>query len=456
MIFFRPVIFRLVGAFLVPMFFSQIASAQIIFTIAGNGTPGYTGDAGPAGNSQLYSPWSSVCDKYGNLYIADQGNSVIREIFSSNDTINTVVGTGSPNFGGDGGPALSASFKWPTSVAFDTSGNLYFTDTYSNRIRKVDAITTIVSEVGGNGSAGWSGDSGLATQAMLSSPNAIAISRSGDVFIADQNNHRIRKITHSTGIITTVAGNGNAGFSGDNGLAINAELNYPAGIAVDTSNNLYIADQINNRIRKVTASTGIISTVAGSSNVGYAGDSMPATSAGLHWPVAVCLNSKGDIFIADYSNNLVEKVDISTGIIMKVAGNNISGYSGDGGLATLAELSPTGVTLDPLGNLYITDFNHSCVRKISWLTGINENKFGSSITLYPVPCEGAFTVVLDNEKYETLDVIDMLGKTVFSLNLKDQYPDKHIPISIDAPNGIYLLQLTGVKGIVSRKVVIRR
>jgi len=449
-------IFKLFGALLVQLSISQVTSAQIIFTVVGNGTSGYTGDSGPAGDAQLNNPWSSVFDKYGNMYIADQGNSVVREVFSADGTINTVVGNGSPGFSGDGGPAIYASFRWPTSVALDTSGNLYVSDTYWDRIRKVDSSTTIVSEVGGNGTSGWAGDSGLATQAKLAYPNVIAVNRSGDIFIADQNNHRIRKIARSTGIITTVAGTGTAGFSGDNGLAVNAKLNYPAGVAVDTSDNFYIADQENNRIRMVTAATGIITTVAGSSNVGFIGDSLPATSVGLHWPVAVCLDSKSNIFIADYSNNIVEKVDVTTGIITKVAGNGHSGHSGDGGIPTSAELSPTGVAFDPLGNLYITDFNHHCVRKISWLTGINEYQYGSNVTIYPVPSEGVFTVALDDQKYETLSVFDVLGKTVYFQALNYQNSGEHIPITIDSPNGIYLVQLTGAKGVVSRKLVIRR
>ena len=223
-------------------------------------------------------------------------------------------------------------------MAVDASGNLYIADTGNNRIRKVSA-TGIITTVAGNGSAGYSGDGGPATSAQLDGPEGVAVDGSGNLYIADTCNNRIRKVS-ATGIITTVAGNGSAGYSGDGGPATSAQLSLPAGVAVDGSGNLYIADSGNNRIRKVSA-TGIITTVAGNGSPGYSGDGGPATSAQLNQPAGVAVDASGNLYIADSSNNRIRKVS-ATGIITTVAGNGFDGYSGDGGPATSAatQLAP--------------------------------------------------------------------------------------------------------------------
>jgi sugar lactone lactonase YvrE len=218
------------------------------------------------------------------------------------------AGNGVLGYSGDGGPAASAEFSSPTGVAVDSSGNLYIVDADNNRIRKVTASTGIITTVAGNGTAGYSGDGGAATSAELDTPFGVAVDASGNLYIVDVNNDRIRKVTASTGIITTVAGNGTWGYSGDGGTATSAELFSPFGVAVDASGNLYIADSGNNRIRKVTASTGIITTVAGNGTAGSTGDGGAASSAELSYPTGVVVDSLGNFYIADYNNNKVRTV----------------------------------------------------------------------------------------------------------------------------------------------------
>ena len=291
-------------------------------------------------------------DSAGNLYIADTGNNCIREV--SSGMIATVAGDEAFGFSGDGGPATSASLYSPGGVAVDSGGNLYIADTYNERIRKVlgGTITTIA----GNGEYRFSGDGGPATSASLNEPTALAVDSTGNVYIADYFNNRIRKV--SNGTIATVAGDGSQGFSSDGVPATGASLYYPAGVAVDSAGNLYIADTSNNRIRKV--SNGTITTVAGNGLGYFAGDGGPAISASLDHPNGVAIDSTGSLYIAD---SVVRKV--SKGTITTVAGDGSFGFSGDGGLAASASLSfPEGVAIDSAGNLYIADVTNNRIREV--------------------------------------------------------------------------------------------
>jgi hypothetical protein len=249
--------------------------------------------------------------------------------------IDTVAGNGSWGYSGDGGPATEAMLSYPRGVAVDASGNIYIADLYNHRIRKVDT-SGIITTVAGNGDEGYSGDGGPATEAMLDFPFGVAVDASGNIYIGDTHNYRIRKVDTS-GIITTVAGNGAWGYSGDGGPATEAMLDFPCDVAVDASGNLYIGDVYNQRIRKVDTS-GIINTVAGNGSWGYSGDGGPATEAQLHGPFGVTVDASGNLYIADYDNQRIRKVDTS-GIITTVAGNGSRGYSGDGGPATDAMLN---------------------------------------------------------------------------------------------------------------------
>ncbi len=331
-----------------------------ITTIAGTGTRGYSGDGGLATLAQIGSPFGVAADTLGNIYIADADNHVVRKI-DSNGIISTVAGTGGRGFSGDSGPATAALLDVPNDVAVDGMGNLYIADQRNHRIRKVDA-NGIITTVAGNGSEQSSGDRGLATAAGLNFPHGIAIDAAGKLYIASPYDARIRKVD-SNGIITTVAGTGNGGYAGDGGPAIAAQLQHPIDIDVDSSGNIYIADAENDRIRKVDI-TGIITTIAGTGNRGYAGDNGPALNAQLNIPHGVALDAYGNLYIGDRGNNRVRKID-GNGTIITLAGTGTAGYGGDGGPATQAQLDqPFHLAVDPSGNLYITDWPNHRVRRV--------------------------------------------------------------------------------------------
>jgi uncharacterized protein (TIGR03437 family) len=329
-------------------------SSGVISTVAGSGTQGFSGDNGPATSAQLNGPSGVAVDSAGNLYIADYLNVRIRKV--SNGVITTVAGNGTQWFGGDNGPATSAQLWYPSGVAVDSAGNLYVADTFNHRIRKIS--NGVITTVAGGGPS--LGDNGPATSAQVLYPYGVAADSTGNLYIADTGHNRIRKV--SNGVITTVAGNGTCCFSGDNGPANGAQVYFPEGVAVDSAGDLYIADNVNNRIRKV--SNGVISTVAGTGTEGFSGDNGPATSAQLNHPAGVAVDSAGNLYIADTSNNLIRKV--SEGVISTVAGTGTEGFSGDNGPATSAQLSnPVGVAIDSAGNLYLADTSNARVRKVS-------------------------------------------------------------------------------------------
>jgi uncharacterized protein (TIGR03437 family) len=327
-------------------------SNGVITTVAGNGTPGFSGDNGPATSAQLNQLYGVAVDSAGNLYVADTLNNRIRKV--SSGVITTVAGNGTPSFSGDNGPATNAQLYLPAGVAVDSAGNLYIADVLNNRIRKVSG--GMITTVGGGGSA--FGDDVPATSAWLVNPRGVAVNSAGNLYLADTMNGLIREV--SNGVIATVAGNRMQGFAGDNGPATSAPLYFPDGIAVDSAGDLYIADTNNNRIRKV--SNGVITTVAGNGTPGFSGDNGPATSAQLSNPRSVAVDSAGNLYFPDV--NRIRKV--SNGVITTVAGNGTQGLGGDHGPAASAQLwDPTGVAVDSAGNLYIADTGNNCIRKVS-------------------------------------------------------------------------------------------
>ncbi|HLK66507.1 MAG TPA: IPT/TIG domain-containing protein [Bryobacteraceae bacterium] len=328
-------------------------SGGIITIVAGNGTSGALGDGSAPTKASLNYPNGIAIDSSGAYYIADFYRGRIRKV--AGGVMVTEAGNGQGSFGGDSNPATSALLNSPSGIAFDHNGNLYIADALNNRVRKVSG--GIITTVAGNGNAGFSGDGGPATQAMLNSPFNVAVDNAGNLFITDTFNYRIRKVTN--GVITTVVGNGTAGFSGDGGQATAAMLNIPSGITVDSAGNLYFAD--NNRVRKV--SQGIISTVAGNGSAGFAGDGQSAVNASLDGPVDVAVDSAGNIYFADYYNYRVRKV--SGGIITTVAGNGKDTTGGDGGSATAASFAPNAITVNAAGDLFIADIVKDTIRKVS-------------------------------------------------------------------------------------------
>jgi len=334
-------------------------STGIINTVVGNATVGDTGDTGLATSAAINTPYALWLDSSGNIYFAENGDGKIRKVTVSTGIITTVVGNGTNGYSGDGSTATKAELNFPTGVALDSSGNIYIADSLNRRIRKVAGGT--ISTIGGNGVLSYSGDGGPATSAQLNTPQAVAVDSSGNFYIADTFNNVVRKVS-TAGIVTTIAGNGTAGYGGDGSAATGAQLNGPQGVAVDSSGNVYVSDTQNARVRKISG--GTISTVAGNGTPGYGGDNGPATAAQLNVPVNLAVDAAGNLYIADFTNNRVRKV--SGGNITTVAGNGLSGYSGDGLQATSAQLTgPTDVAVDTAGNLYIADSGNNAVRKVS-------------------------------------------------------------------------------------------
>lgn len=338
---------------------------------AGTGVPAFSGDGGTAAGASLNSPGDVALDAAGNIFIADTLNDRIRRVDALSGFISTVAGTGANGFSGDGGPATRASLAHPGGLDLDAAGNLFIADTGNHRIRRVDAATGIISTVAGDGTDGLSGDGGLAVAASLNNPNAAALDATGNLFIADVGNNRIRRVDVATGIISTVAGNGDRGFGGDDGPAIDASLGFPDGMAFDIAGNLFIAELLNNRIRRVDGATGVISTVAGNGASGVGGDGGLATSANLWRPQGVAFDFTGNMFIADHVNQRIRRVNAATGIIATVAGNRSFGYSGYSVPATDASIFvPRGVAIDAGGNLFIADSGNRRVRRVDAATGI--------------------------------------------------------------------------------------
>ncbi len=339
----------------------KVDTNNIITTVAGDGTNGFSGDGGLATNASLSGSLNISVDSIGNLFIADSVNNRIRKV-GTNGIIATVAGRNL----NDGDFAANATLNTPHGIAIDCIGNLYIADAYNNRIRKVDTngiITTVV----GSGIYTWSGDGGAATNASMQNPFGVSLGSAGNLLIADTFNSCIRKVD-TNGIISTLAGKGNS-FPGDGGAATNAELLQPYGVAGDAIGNCFIADTLVNRVRKVDTN-GVITTMVNVNGFypfggGFSGEGAAATSAALNYPSSVALDSVGNLFIADTHNLRIREVN-TNGIINTVAGNGAYGYSGDGGISTNASFSaPVAVTVDSAGNIYIADLNNQRIRKVS-------------------------------------------------------------------------------------------
>ncbi|HTY89217.1 MAG TPA: hypothetical protein VMB80_17350 [Candidatus Acidoferrum sp.] len=338
---------------------------NIITTVAGKSSAGFSGDGGAATNATLNQPMGVAADRAGNFFIADAYNNRIRRVDTSG-IIKTVAGKNSAGYTGDGVAATNAALYYPAGVTVDIQNNVYIADMVNSRVRRVDTDGYIFTFAGTN-SAGSTGDGGPAVVAKLNNDRTVAFDSSENLYIADTYNNRIRKV-NTNGIITSVAGNGTIGFSGDGGNASSANLSYPYGVTVDSSGAIYIADTSNNRIRKVDTN-GIISTVAGKGPSypragSYSGDGGAATNAYINSPRCVAIDPTGNLFIADAGNARIRKVD-ANGIITTVAGKSSIGFSGDDGASTNASLhDPDGIAFDSAGNLLIADSSNARIRKV--------------------------------------------------------------------------------------------
>ena len=349
----------LLSTLLVSCVFSSV-HAQTIVTVAGNGISAYSGTGGPATMASLYIPGYAVTDAAGNVYIAEYGSHVVRKVDLAG-TITLYAGTGTNGYSGDGGQATDAKLSGPEGLAIDTAGNLYINDDGNMRIRKV-STSGIITTVAGNGTYGSSGDGSPATAAEIAAPDGICLDIYGNLYITDAPSQNIRKVDAS-GIIHTIAGNGSTGNSGDGGPATAAQLNHPTDVFADNSGNLFFTDEFNNTVRKINA-TGTISTIAGTGTQGFSGDGGPAIAATFYWTAGIWVDCQGNIYVGDYNNNRIRMIN-PDGMIATIAGNGTGAYGGDGGPATAAELyKPCKIAMDLKGNMYIGDRSNERVRKI--------------------------------------------------------------------------------------------
>ena len=388
------------------LFLPFCSQAQIIVTVAGNGESGYTGDGGPATNARLDSPHGVLIDNEGNLIICDVSNRCIRKVSPPyNGIISTIVGdgTGLSGFAGDGLPATVARISGVLDVAIDKKGNLYLADADNNRLRMVDT-NGIIHTIAGTGTAGYNGDGIPATSAQLNQPITVAIDHIGNIYIGDRHNYRIRKID-TFGIIHTVLGTGTLGFSPDGSHADTVSLNNIVCIRTDMHNNLYFTDNI--RLRKMNPS-GIISTVVGTGVSGFSGDGGMATSAQVKNLAQFHVDTSGSIYVADVNNRRIRKVN-PEGVINTIAGSGTYISLGDGGNPLLAWfVLPNGVTVAPNGDIFISDQGGARVRMISnHITGIELTEVSDTdvIQLYPNPTKENCTILVNTDATKSVNII---------------------------------------------------
>ena len=334
----------------------------VIRTMAGTNQRGFSGDGGSAVSAAFHGPRGAAVGPDGTVFIADTFNHRVRRV-DPGGAVTTLVGTGQAAYSGDGGPAVSATLHWPHGLAVDPTGaGLYIADSANHRVRRVDLASGIITTVAGSDAAGAAGDGGPATAARLQDPKAVYASPSGGLYIADSGNDRIRRVD-PTGTITTFGGTGVPGFSGDGAPATAAQFDGPRSVAGDGAGNLYVADDNNHRIRRIDGA-GVVTTLAGTGVAGFSGDGGPAVSAELDHPRGVAVDGRGNVFIADSMSARVRMIDPG-GVIATVAGCGRQGFGGDGGPATVARLfEPRGVAVDDAGRLFVADTYNDRIRRV--------------------------------------------------------------------------------------------
>jgi sugar lactone lactonase YvrE len=416
------------------------ANAQgIITTIAGNGTAGTSGDGGQATSAMIASPVGVSINGAGDIYLAY--SNVCRKITGSTGVISTVS---------TGGLLVSAAHIWTAS-----NGNTYITDHYADQVVKINGTTGAASRHCGNGHQGHSGDGGQATNGTLMIPGATCSDKYGNTYIADRGSHEIRKVNGATGILSTICGNGGSGFSGDGGAATAAMVNSPNGICSDTNGNIYFADCGNHRIRKINATTGVVTTFCGTGTAGFSGDGGLAVVAKLSSPTGLFADKNGNIYIADQGNNRVRKITPGH-IITTIAGGSAAGFTGDGGPSSAALLSsPNAVWVDNVGNVFIADVNNNRIRKITNHSSSKPlaNYADENIVVFPNPSTGTITLQADASLVgNAFEVYNMLGAKVYASTVTDV----QTVINLDQPSGNYFLILQTENGNISRQIAITK
>ncbi len=429
-------------------------NAQTIYTIGGTGVAGFSGDTSAATAAEIYGPAGVAVDGAGNSYVADFYNQRIRKI-SSAGTITTIAGNGTAGFGGDNGPAIGAELHDPMGVAADISGNVYIADRTNNRIRKVDASGNITT-IAGTGAIGYSGDNGPATAARIYGPTGVAVDIAGNVYFADRVNNAVRKIDLN-GTITTIAGTGTQGFNTDDWpSALLAELNNPTGVAVDNIGNVYIADQGNNRIRKVDTFHKI-STVMGTGFAGHSADGSIATNCAISAPSGVAVDRWGNIYESDEANYTIRKADMNSNAVVTIAGKQgTRGFNGDTGLAANALIGDCkGLAVDNNGNIYFSDWLNNRVNYItSTVTAVKQVDNGLlKMSIYPNPNNGIFTVNFTSSNNEGLyiTITNVAGEKVKEITTVTNKP---CAMDLGAARGIYFVTATTASGVLTGKIEI--
>jgi hypothetical protein len=437
---------------LIILFCSFGSNAQIITTIAGGGAT-VPGDGGAATDCGLNGPIGVAVDAAGNIYIGERDNNRVRKVTPAG-IVTTIGGGTSLGYDGDNGPATDAKMEGPAGIAVDVMGNVYFSDVGNNCVRKINTAG-IITTVAGNGTIGFSGDNGPATAAQMYQPEGVAVDHAGNLYISDYLNDRIRKVSTS-GIITTVAGTGLEYHHGDGGPATAANIHHPSGIFVDAANNIFIGEDGGSCVRKVDVS-GIISTIAGTGVSGYNGDYGIATNIMLYRASGVAVDYQGNVYIGDIINQRIRMVSTS-GYMSTICGNGMPAFSGDGGPAIAAEIAgPAYIALDAASNIYFADFNNNRIRKIQSTLSISDiHTSDFSLNVYPNPVvDEHCTIYVSSASDELLNILitNVVGEKIQKIEARANEP---LLLHLDLPPGMYIITAVGPYNTLSKKINVIR
>jgi len=453
---------------------ATLVNAQnVISTIAGTGISGFSGDGGPAVDARFANPYGVALDPSGNIYIADKSNNKVRMIDASSRNISTVAGS-TYGLAGLGGPATLAKMKYPTGVFVNTSGNLVITDWFNDMAFYLDRTSGALRGHCGDGNQGCSGDGGHCLSARTMTPAGACQDLAGNTYLADYGCNKIRRIDGATGIITTIVnGTGSFGYTGDGGLGITAKLSRPTAVFVDPTSpgngHLYISDAGNNVVRKLDMNTGIITTIAGTGVAGYSGNGGKAINAKLRNPGNLFIAADKSMYICDRGNHVIRKMNVERGIISTVVGNGTIGFSGDGEVPTFAQLNdPQGVWVDNSGRIYIADAGNQRIRMVAPLgdagsatspvtpkieSGVSNVLNAADVKVFPNPSNGVFTIATGTDYANSSVVIsNVVGAQVYSTTLTDAKAEINLS---SLPSGVYNVTLKSTTGTHTEKVTIK-